>query len=222
MNPEQEIDQLESLIDRLIDLLERAVQSGETLPDQVQSLIAQELRESNNRILQLRQEIGQGQEPLTEPAISDESQLLWILSGSNPETFVQYLQTYPGDEFGTLLQNPEQLARLIADLQSNAPPPTPGMQKDGIPKSGLQSSNVYGSQYDPKTGKLLVRFQEGAVYQYDDVPPYVFKAFQAGAAPAKTKGKNKYGQWWVGKNPSLGAALNTYIKQANYNYRRVR
>lgn len=224
MNPEQELAELESLIDQLLNGLQETIQSGEILSDEFQAMIAQELTNTTDRVDFLKQQIGQGQEPEapTEPAISDESQLLWILSGSNPETFVQYLQTYPGDEFGTLLQNPEQLARLIADLQSNAPPPTPGMQKDGIPKSGLQSSNVYGSQYDPKTGKLLVRFQEGAVYEYDGVPPYVFKAFQAGAAPAKTKGKNRYGQWWVGKNPSLGAALNTYIKQANYNYRRVR
>ncbi len=159
--------------------------------------------------------------PNAEPP-SDETRLLWLLSGSNPEAFVSYLNTYPGEEFQALLRNPARLQEVVAQLQANPLlQRTPGQEIGGIPRSDLQSSNVYGARYDPKSGRMLVRFQSGSIYQYDDVPPFVFNAFSHGAAPARTNGRNRHGAWWVGKNPSLGAALNQYIKQAGYNYRRL-
>ena len=51
-----------------------------------------------------------------------------------------------------------------------------------------------------------------ALKQYGGIPPYVAEAFKEGAASAKPEGENYWGQWWEGKNPSMGAALNQLIK----------
>jgi len=225
MNPEEELEALESLIDQILKGLQDTLQSGETLSDEFQGMIAQELDKTLQRIDFLKKEISNigTADQLHPEVLSEETKLLWILSGSNPEAFVKYLQTYPGKSFQQLLRNPTLLQQTIEQLQSDKSiGQLPNRQIDGIQKSDLQSSNVYGANYDPKSRKMLVRFQEGQIYEYDGIPPYIFKAFRHGAAPAKTKGKNRYGQWWVGKNPSLGAALNQYVKKANYNYRRVK
>ncbi len=93
---------------------------------------------------------------------------------------------------------------------------------DGIPHADLNSSNVWGANYDPKSGKMKVRFHGGSEYEYDGVPQAIFDAFIHGNADARTNGRNRYGRWWRGKNPSLGAALNQYIKAGGFNYRRIR
>lgn len=45
--------------------------------------------------------------------------------------------------------------------------------------------------------------------------------FSNGAVPAKTSGQNEHGRWWVGKNPSLGAAFSALIRQGGYQYERL-
>lgn len=93
--------------------------------------------------------------------------------------------------------------------------------------SGGPSSNVHSFGYDDKTGRLLVKFQgnypqeNGPVYAYGGVPKEIFDLFQKGAVPARTDGKNKWGQWWKGKVPSLGASLYTLIKNGPYPYQRL-
>lgn len=94
-------------------------------------------------------------------------------------------------------------------------------------EGGMPSSNVEGFAYDDKTGRLLVRFlgdypnRNGSTYAYGGVPREIFDLFQKGAVPARTDGQNKWGKWWKGKQPSLGASLYTLIKQRNYPYQRV-
>jgi len=83
------------------------------------------------------------------------------------------------------------------------------------------SSNIYGFRYDPSTRRMLVRFNSGSIYKYENVPPGVFRIFQQGAVPAKTNGENKYGKWWVGKQPSAGAAFFEMIKKGGYPYQRM-
>ena len=76
-------------------------------------------------------------------------------------------------------------------------------------------------------GRLLVRFlgdhpnRNGPVYAYGGVPREVFDMFQKGAVPARTDGQNKWGKWWKGKVPSIGASLYTLIKQRGYPYQRL-
>ncbi len=211
-------EQINQIKDQIRNLMREISSMGEEPPEFIQDLLLQVIEKSKKKIQALRQ-----QTVLPQQAPSDETKLLWILSGNNPESFVSYLQTYPGDSFQSLLRNPDRLQHVVAQLQKTNPIESiPQQQQDGIEKSGLQSSNIYGANYDPKSGKLRVRFQEGNVYEYDNVPPYVFNAFRNGASAAKTSGSNRFGKWWVGKSPSLGAAFWNYIRQAGYAYRKLK
>lgn len=222
MNPQEELDLLNKLLDELVSGIQDMLQSGEVLSDEFQGLLAQEIGSAMDRITSLQEEM-----QLTRPQASvDEpvptgADLLWILAGGNQDAFVNYLRTYPDSGLNGLLRNPTQLAQIIEQLERTMPQGQAETQKDGVQKAPLESSNVYGYKYDPKSGKLLVRFQSGSVYKYDGIPPGIFQVFQQGAVPAKTTGKNKYGQWWTGKIPSLGAAFYNLIRQGGYPYQRL-
>lgn len=233
MNPEQEIQLLEQLIDELLAGIQEVLQSGEILSDEFQGALAQELEVTTQRIDQLRGEISQQQPFQGQPdeaqgapqalgaAPSPDAQLLWILAGQQEDAFLQYLQTYPTPATQELLRNPTELERVIQYLH-NIMPSGRQPEVDGIQHSDLNSSNIWGTAYDPSTGKMKVRFQGGSEYEYDGVPVNIYRAFTNGQASAKTQGSNDYGAWWVGKNPSLGAAMNQYIKQGNFPYRKIR
>lgn len=158
--------------------------------------------------------------PPVEAPIPVGAELLWILAGGQQEAFVNYLRTYPDEALNSLLQNPEMLRSTIDRLERTMPQGERG-QQDGIEQAPLDSSNVYGFQYNPSSGYLKVRFQSGAVYGYQGVPPGVFRVFQQGAVPAKTTGQNQYGKWWVGKLPSLGSAFYSLIRMGGYPYTRL-
>ena len=222
MNPEQEIELLEQLIDELLAGIQDALQSGESLSDEFQGALAQELEATTQRIDQLRSEIGQRQpsgQVQTTP--SNDAQLLWILSGQQEQAFISYLRDFPSNETQALLANPTLLSQTINQLNQMMPA---GQQPyiNGIKHADLNSSNIWGTAYDPESGKMKVRFQGGSEYEYDGIPENIYRAFAKGNASAKTKGKNEYGEWWVGKNPSMGAAMNQYIKAGNFNYRKIR
>lgn len=152
--------------------------------------------------------------------VPNDARLLWVLSGSNPEAFVKYLQTYSTNETQALLANPDLLKQTIQLLSKELPLSQRGIE-NGIPQADLQSSNVWGIAYEPKTAKMRVKFQGGSIYEYDGVPANIYKAFASGAAVAKTKGKNRFGSWWIGKTPSLGAAMHEYIKKSKFPFRKI-
>lgn len=166
MNPDEEIQLLESLVDQLLRGIQEILQSDEVLSDEFQMILAEELETTINRIDQLRNE--------------------------NP------------------VEN-------IAPLAQNEP----NLDK------GMSSSNVHSFGYDPENNRLLVKFQgdypqeNGPVYGYGGVPEVIFDLFRKGAVPARTDGKNKWGKWWKGKNPSLGASMYTLIKQGGYPYQKL-
>lgn len=210
----------------LIRFLER---KGSTLNLESQRALGDLLQNT----LQLIQEQSQNEqnEPPTQPANtatnqlgsapSPDAQLLWILAGQQPQAFLSYLRSFPTPATNQLLANPQQLNSTIAQLQQMLPEGEPPVI-DGIPHSDLNSSNVWGAVYDPRSGTMRVRFQGGSEYEYDGIPSNIFKALIKGNAAAKTKGKNEYGQWWPGKTPSMGAALNQYIKAGKFNYRKIK
>lgn len=211
-----EITNLERLLDQLLDTLESVLQSGEILSDEFQGTIAQELNYLTTRIDELR---SQPSGPI-EPPISPNISMLWQLSGSNPEAFTNYLRTVPDPELNALLRNTPQLENTIGRLEREQPagqPPSEG----GIEHAPLQSSNIYGFQYDPKTRDLKVRFQSGSVYGYQGVPAWVFSLFRQGAVAASTNGRNQFGRWWVGKQPSLGASFYRLIRSGGYPYQQI-
>ena len=224
---EKQIDDIKAALREMIALL---TQRGEPLSDELKLKLSQVMEHSANRITALRAEQKASQEqqpgedkaitPTTQPVPGDES-LLWILSGGDPNVFVNYLRTYPGGNFQALLGNPSALNNLIVRLQKTMPQGLPG-QTNGIPDTAIQSSNVKGMKYNPSTGELMVAFHGGGIYRYDQVPPNIFKLLEHGNAFAKTSGSNAHGTWWKMKNPTIGGALNEYIKKGGYSYQKIK
>jgi hypothetical protein len=147
--------------------------------------------------------------------------------------YAQLLITYLETNGATL--NPEsqqalaQLLQNVLEVIQSQENPVEGLQPNAPPQiqEAMPSSNVEGFSYDDKTGKLLVRFlgehpnRNGSVYAYGGVPKEIFDLFQKGAVPARTNGQNKWGKWWKGKVPSIGASLYTLIKERGYPYQRL-
>lgn len=156
----------------------------------------------------------------TQAPIPRGAEFLYVLAGGNPAAFANYVQQFPDASMNQLAKQPQELDAVLQQLQRRITLPQ-GQVIDGIPKAPLNSSNVYGYQYDPRQRMLRVRFNEGGVYEYDNVPPQIFKLFAQGAIPAKTNGRNRWGAWWRGKQPSSGASLNQLIKKGGFNYRKL-
>jgi hypothetical protein len=207
------MDELLGYVSQLIDYIER---NGSSLNATTQQELAVFLQEVMGFINEYNQQKSQVQAPA--PQGTD---LLWILAGGKPDAFVEYLRTFPDTNFQQLLANPSQLQQVIAELTQRFPEGI-NLEADGIPHAPLMSSNIYGFQYDSQRGELLVRFNNGGVYAYEGVPPGVFNIFQKGAVPAKTDGKNQFGEWWQGKIPSLGAAFYELIRNGGYPYQRLK
>jgi len=239
MNPK-----IEAIKNEVREILRIISERGQPLTPEMKQQLNQVLQHAERRIGELRKEEEQQQPPSPEPQASQEpfqgqpgqpqaapqvqgappspdAQLLWILAGQQEDAFVNYLQTYPTAATQQLLSNPEELQRVIQYLHRMMPSGTPPTI-NGIQHADLNSSNIWGTAYDPKSGKMRVRFQGGSEYEYEGVPANIYRAFTNGQASARTNGQNQYGRWWVGKNPSLGAAMNQYIKAGNFSYRRLR
>lgn len=220
-------NKIQQIKDQIRGLMNEIISMGEEPPEFIQDLLIQVIEKAQGKIQQLRQE----DVPVTQSNVipaapltatpSNDAQLLWILAGQQPQAFISYLRTFPTPATLQLLSNPDQLNSTIVQLQQLMPEGEPP-SIDGIQHADLNSSNIWGAAYDPRSGKMRVRFQGGSEYEYDGIPENIFKAFIKGNASARTKGKNQYGQWWVGKNPSLGAAMNQYIKAGGFNYRKIR
>jgi len=215
---QQRIDAIRQAITQMNDFI--MGQGIDSFSDEVKFAFADLLGQAADRITQLRQDLRENPEAPEAPGIPTGADLLWILSGGQEDAFVNYLRTFPDSGLNALLRNPTRLTQVIETLNRTMPQGERG-QADGIEQAPINSSNIYGFQYDPQSRKLLVRFQGGNIYGYDGVPPGIFGVFQQGAVPARTKGKNQYGQWWRGKIPSLGAAFYQLIRQGGYAYQRL-
>lgn len=192
-----------------------------TFLQQVMTFIEEEETQEQPQEQPQQQPPPPGVPQIPQNAPSADAQLLWILSGQQEQAFISYLRSFPTAATQALLRDPQALSRTMEQLSAMMPQ---GEQPvvDGIQHADLNSSNVWGSAYDPKTRKMKVRFQGGSEYEYDGIPPNIYNAFIHGNAEARTRGQNQYGRWWPHKNPSLGAALNQYVKAGGFNYRRLR
>ena len=211
--PEQSVEDLKDSVRQLMTLV---IDSGQPLSQELKKLIAQALEHAAGRIQELRQQETAVQQPI--PLGAD---LLWNLAGGQPGVFTNYLKTVPDPALNALLQNPTQLKQIIVSF-SNTMPGGEQPEADGVPHADINSSNIYGFKYNPKTGKLFVRFNNGSIYGYEGVPGPIYQIFSQGAIPAKTQGKNQWGRWWVGKSPSLGASFYEMIKKGGYPYQKVK
>lgn len=214
-------------MNEFIDFMQRYLKTVQAsineLSDEEASVINEFIRESLSFIQSSqKQQAAPAVEAPTLPKapVPYGTDMLWELSGANPEAFVNYVRTVPDPSINALLQNPSQLQQLIQQFQQTNPQAAP-QSVQGIEKAPLQSSNIYGFRYDPKSGRMLVRFQGGSIYEYEGVPNVIFNLFQKGAIPAKTNGQNQYGRWWRGKEPSTGASFFELIKKGPYPYAKV-
>lgn len=192
----------------------------ENLMQYIQSQGANLNQETQQALIALLGDINEFVNSPVEATIPTSAGMLWYIAGGNPDIFTQYLREIPDPELNSLLNNPVQLQQIIRRLQENQPQER-NREISGIPQAPIQSSNIWGFNYDPSEKKLYVRFQGDGIYEYDGVPPQIFNLFRQGAIPAKTEGQNQYGRWWVGKQPSLGASLFELIKQKGYPYQKV-
>lgn len=202
-------DQIDEIKNALRSFIEGLIARGQPISPELREALTATIQHVERRISALR----------NEQEIPAGSERLWALSGGNPQAFQSYLGNYPSSGLNQISQNPGRVSNIEQRLGNQITFPS-GESAAGIPKAQLNSSNVYGFSYDPRNKKMKVRFQEGSIYNYDDVPPLIFKAFQAGAIPARTKGKNKFGEWWIGKKPSLGASFFNLIRD-RFPYQKV-
>ena len=210
---QQRIDEIRQAVASITDYIQSV--GIQSFSDEAKMALADLFSQAADRIADLRAQI---QAPA--PAVPQGALLLWQIAGSQPDAFVNYLRSVPDPQLNALLTQPDILNNLIEYLQREHPPgETPVV--DGITHADLQSSNVFGFQYNPRNRRLLVRFNSGSVYGYDNVPPAVYQVFAKGAVPARTSGRNRWGRWWQGKIPSLGAAFYQMIRLGNYPYQRL-
>lgn len=208
----------EEIRELLLTVLQR-IESGVPLSPELRAILPQFLETITAR--QARENA-----PDELPHIPLGADLLWVMSGENPQAFIQYLRTVPDAELNQLAQDPTRLYQVMNQLSRQITMPA-GESSDGIPAASLQSSNIYGFQYEPRSKRLFVKFQgndgygQGPVYEYEGVPPQIFKMFQQGAIPARTQGSNRWGAWWQSKSPSLGSSMYTLIKNGGFPYARV-
>lgn len=80
------------------------------------------------------------------------------------------------------------------------------------------SSNVDRVKYFEEDKRLVVKFNDGSYYTYFDLDEDVFNSIIEGDATCKTSGQNEFGEWEVGKTPSVGAAIWKYLIDKNVRY----
>ena len=80
------------------------------------------------------------------------------------------------------------------------------------------SSNVDKVKYFEDKRELVVRFNDGSFYTYFDIDERVFFSIIEGDAVCKTEGEGEFGEWFIGKTPSVGAAIWKYLIDKGVNY----
>jgi hypothetical protein len=164
-------------------------------------------------------------ERVSEELVSEEDRIpkgaefLYLLAGGDPKAFAKYAKQVPDANINRIAANKTTLENALNKLQGSIQ--ISKGEESGIPQAGLQSSTVYGFKYSPRNKRLFVKFQGDGVYKYDNVPRNIANLFANGSAKAKTQGSNRYGAWFVGKSPSLGASLNEYIKKLGFPYQKI-
>jgi hypothetical protein len=83
------------------------------------------------------------------------------------------------------------------------------------------SANVDAIQYDTEKEELDIRFNDGDTYRYFKVDYDTFEDVWKGRASCITSGENAYGAWFVGKRPSVGAALHKFLVKRNVRYTKL-
>lgn len=139
-------------------------------------------------------------------------------------------QLRQGEENQLQLEEAEsEQAEVANEMLPPGQPPQPltGGEVPELEQAPHESSNINAFRYDPKTGKLFVKFQgkypqqNGPVYAYEGIPKNIYDVFRRGAVAPKTSGSNAWHTWKEGVSPSHGAAMYALIKQGGYPYQKI-
>jgi hypothetical protein len=83
-------------------------------------------------------------------------------------------------------------------------------------RSSPDSSNVKKIMYQDETKEMVIQFNSGDIYTYYDVDFALFQEIFNGAGICRTEGSNRWGSWFIGKTPSVGAAVNQLLDGTRY------
>jgi hypothetical protein len=82
-------------------------------------------------------------------------------------------------------------------------------------RSNPNSANVEKILYNDETKDLVLRFHGGGTYTYPNIEFSEFRDIVEGKAACVTEGESRWGSWYVGKQPSVGAAVHKYLVKKN-------
>lgn len=82
------------------------------------------------------------------------------------------------------------------------------------------SSNVDKIMYNDETMELVIKFNSGDIYTYDNIDFTDFNNIINGRAVCITEGESRWGSWDVGKTPSVGAAVYKYLVDSGATYKK--
>lgn len=218
---------LKTIVDSPQQFTGKAKEALKTVLQRVSSLIQQpEVKEEiSENIPEIPANIT---EIIPEPLSNDQKEtigMLWQLSGGNPQIFQSYIDTFPDETLQRALSTEQGISEMMGLIGAGPPPTPPGGGE--TPPGQIPSSNVFFTDYDPLTQQMLVKFNgkdrrdSGPSYVYGGVPPEIADMVETGAIPAKTLGKNKFGSWWPGKKPSVGASTSELLKNGPFPYQKV-
>jgi hypothetical protein len=88
-------------------------------------------------------------------------------------------------------------------------------------QGNVNSSNVDSYKYNTNNGELVLTFNDGSRYRYKGVDFNEYENIVLGDATCETDGENEFGSWFVGKSPSVGAAVWEYLIRKNVRYERL-
>lgn len=85
----------------------------------------------------------------------------------------------------------------------------------------VNSSNVDSYKYNTQSGELILTFNDGSRYRYSGVDFNDYENVVLGDAQCITEGSNEFGSWYVGKSPSVGAAVWETLINSSTRYERL-
>jgi hypothetical protein len=88
-------------------------------------------------------------------------------------------------------------------------------------QGSVNSSNVESYKYNTTNGELVLMFNDGSRYRYSGVDFIDYENIVLGDATCETEGENEFGSWFVGKSPSVGAAVWDYLIDRGVRYERL-
>ena len=87
-------------------------------------------------------------------------------------------------------------------------------------RSNATSSNVDKIMFNDETLELVVKFNDGSYYTYYEIDFEEFVGVFSGAGICRTSGSNRWGTWFIGKTPSVGAAVYDILVRSGAKYSR--